>query len=71
MMDTLGNIRLLTDTDLRQGRERMVMVRDKDDNVIQIDHLRHILNPFHVAAIILAELFAWGAGGESLGTCCL
>ena len=37
MMDTLGNIRILTDTDLRQGRERMVMVCDKDDNVIQID----------------------------------
>ena len=35
----------------------MVMVRDNDDNVIQIDNLRHILNPFHVAAIILAGLF--------------
>ena len=35
----------------------MVMVRDKDDNVIQIDNLRHILNPFHVAAVILAGLF--------------
>ena len=35
----------------------MVMLRDKDDNVIQIDNLRHILNPFHVAAVILAGLF--------------
>ena len=35
----------------------MVMVRDKDDNVIQIDNLRHILNPFLVAAVILAGLF--------------
>ena len=35
----------------------MVMVRDKDDNVIQIDNLQHILNPFHVAAVILAGLF--------------
>ena len=35
----------------------MVMVRDKDDNVIQIDNLLHILNPFHVAVVILAGLF--------------
>ena len=35
----------------------MVMVCDKDDNVIQIDNLPHILNPFHVAAVILAGLF--------------
>ena len=36
----------------------MVMVRDEDDNVIQIDNLRYILNPFHVlAAVILAGLF--------------
>ena len=35
----------------------MVMVRDKDDNVIQIDNLQHILNLFHGAAVILAGLF--------------
>ena len=35
----------------------MVMVRDKDDNVIKIDNLRHIVNPFHGAAVILAGLF--------------
>ena len=55
-MDTLGNIRLLTDTDLREGEDGNG-VRDKDDNVFQIDNLRHILNPFHVAAVILAGLF--------------
>ena len=47
----------LTDTDLRRGRERVVVVGDKDDNVLQIDNLRHILNPFHGAAVILAGLF--------------
>ena len=57
VMDTLGNIRLLTDTDLRRGRERMVTVRDKDDNGIQIDNLRHILHPFYGSAVILAGLF--------------
>ena len=35
----------------------MVIMRDKDDNVSQIDNLRHILYPFHVAAGILAGLF--------------
>ena len=57
MRDTKGNIMFLTDTDLRRGRERVVVVGDKDDNVLQIDNLRHILNPFHGAAVILAGLF--------------
>ena len=35
----------------------MVMVCDKDNNVIQIDNLQHILNPFHGAAVIFASLF--------------
>ena len=43
----------------------MVMVRDKDNNVIQIDNLRHILNPFHGAAVILAGLFGEQGGSPS------
>ena len=35
----------------------MVTVGDKEDNVLQIDNLRHILNHFHRAAVILAGLF--------------
>ena len=44
-------------TDLRQGRDRMVTVGDKDDNVLQIANLWHILNPFLGAAVILAGVF--------------
>ena len=55
--DTHGNITFLTDTDLRRGRERVVTLGDKDDNVLQIDNLQHILNLFHGAAVIFAGLF--------------
>ena len=67
-MDTLGNIRLLTDTDLREGE-------DGNGAWQGWQCYPNWQSPTHPQSLPCISCHlgrsVWGAGGESLGTCCL